>query len=95
VTAPRVRRLALSNGLTYNLLEWGAGRPSPSSWSGFLDLAWGWDEGAPALCPSTSRRRPDLRGHGDTDWIGCRQRYRYHFSTPRRSRRGGEPRPPP
>lgn len=78
---PNVRRLALSNGLTYNVLEWGAGNPvTVVLVHGFLDLAWGWDE-VPGRLAADGRFHvvaPDLRGHGDTDWIGAGGYYHFY-----------------
>ncbi len=44
---------------------------------GFLDLAWGWDEVAARLATRFHVIAPDLRGHGDSDWIGAGGYY--HF----------------
>ncbi|MBK7535153.1 MAG: alpha/beta hydrolase [Myxococcales bacterium] len=70
---PRSRYLALPTGLTYHVLEW----PHPTSETtvvlvhGFLDFAWGWRWVAQELARSFHVVAPDLRGHGDTDWIGA------------------------
>ena len=37
---------------------------------GFLDLGLGWHEVAERLATRAHVLAPDLRGHGDTDWIG-------------------------
>jgi pimeloyl-ACP methyl ester carboxylesterase len=37
---------------------------------GFADLGAGWCELAPLLAPHGRVLAPDLRGHGDSDWIG-------------------------
>ncbi|MEO8700640.1 MAG: alpha/beta hydrolase [Kofleriaceae bacterium] len=37
---------------------------------GFTDLAFGWSEVAPRLAEHGHVIAPDLRGHGDSDWIG-------------------------
>ncbi len=37
---------------------------------GFTDLGAGWCEVAPRLAPHGHVIAPDLRGHGDSDWIG-------------------------
>ena len=42
---------------------------------GFLDLAFGWHEVAPRLDAHVIA--PDLRGHGDSDWIGAGGYYHY------------------
>lgn len=78
-TTPNVRRLALTNGLTYNLLEWGAGKPvTVVLVHGFLDLSWGWDEVPAILARDFHVVAPDLRGHGDTDWIGAGGYYHFY-----------------
>ena len=73
MTAPRSRRLALPTGLTYHVLEWGADAAHDTTIvlvHGFLDLAWTWDEIAARLAHRYHVIAPDLRGHGDSDWIG-------------------------
>ena len=42
---------------------------------GFLDLGYGWHEVAPLL--NAHVIAPDLRGHGDSDWIGGGGYYHY------------------
>ncbi len=75
---PRIRRLALSTGLTYNVHEWGAEHATTIVLvHGFLDLAWGWDEVPARLADRFHVVAPDLRGHGDSDWIGAGGYY--HF----------------
>jgi pimeloyl-ACP methyl ester carboxylesterase len=37
---------------------------------GFLDFAYGWHEVAERLATRVHVIAPDLRGHGDSDWIG-------------------------
>jgi pimeloyl-ACP methyl ester carboxylesterase len=44
---------------------------------GFLDLAYGWHEVAERLATRAHVIAPDLRGHGDSDWIGAGGYY--HF----------------
>ncbi len=71
----------LGTGLTYNVLEWdGAGGDHTLLLlHGFLDSAWGWtrtvDESR--LASRFHILAPDLRGHGDSDWIGAGGYY--HF----------------
>ncbi len=71
---PQRRRLLLDTGLHYSYLEW---NPDASHTStvvlihGFLDIAWSWQP----LVASTIGSRyhivaPDMRGHGDSDWVG-------------------------
>lgn len=69
-TSPRSRRIALPTGLSYHLLEWGAGEHTIVLVHGFLDLAWGWAPVAERLATRFHVIAPDLRGHGDSDWIG-------------------------
>jgi pimeloyl-ACP methyl ester carboxylesterase len=44
---------------------------------GFLDLAYGWHEVAERLAAHAHVIAPDLRGHGDSDWIGDGGYYHY------------------
>jgi pimeloyl-ACP methyl ester carboxylesterase len=75
---PRSRRIALATGLTYHLLEWGDPAAPPIVLvHGFLDLAWGWDPLARRLAGRLRVLAPDLRGHGDSDWVGAGGYY--HF----------------
>ncbi len=74
------RRLPLSNGLTYHLLEWEhrlIAAPTFVLVHGFTDLAFGWIEVAERLAVHGHVIAPDLRGHGDSDWIGAGGYY--HF----------------
>jgi pimeloyl-ACP methyl ester carboxylesterase len=72
---PLSRVVELGTGLRYHVLEWGADRPELDHTvlllHGFLDLAWGW---AATVRAGLARRfhviAPDLRGHGDTGWVG-------------------------
>lgn len=65
------RKLALATGLTYNLLEWdGPGDLTFVLIHGFADLGHTWTEVAAHLAPHGHVIAPDLRGHGDSDWIG-------------------------
>jgi len=81
-TDPVSRRVRLGTGLSYHVLEWGGDDPGREHTvvllHGFLDLAWG---GVPAARAGLGARfhlvAPDLRGHGDSDWIGAGGYY--HF----------------
>ena len=70
MTSPRSRRIALATGLTYHVLEWGQGDHTVVLLHGFLDLGWGWEDVAALLADRYRVLAPDLRGHGDSDWIG-------------------------
>lgn len=77
---PRSRRIALPTGLVYHLLEWGTEPAHDHTLvlvHGFLDLAWGWSAVAERLAARYHVVAPDLRGHGDSDWIGAGGYY--HF----------------
>lgn len=79
---PVSRRIALGTGLGYHLFEWGAGDSSRDHTvilvHGFLDLAWGWTRVAAAgLGQRYHLIAPDMRGHGDSDWVGAGGYY--HF----------------
>jgi pimeloyl-ACP methyl ester carboxylesterase len=72
------RRIALSTGLTYHALDWdGPGDTTFVLVHGFLDLGYGWREVAYRLATHAHVVAPDLRGHGDSDWIGAGGYY--HF----------------
>jgi pimeloyl-ACP methyl ester carboxylesterase len=72
------RRIALSTGLTYHVLDWdGPGDTTFVLVHGFLDLGYGWREVAERLATRAHVVAPDLRGHGDSDWIGAGGYY--HF----------------
>jgi pimeloyl-ACP methyl ester carboxylesterase len=74
----RSRRLALSNGLTYHVLEWdGPGELTFVLVHGFADIALTWRPVAERLAQHGHVIAPDLRGHGDSDWIGAGGYY--HF----------------
>ena len=77
-TAP-AQRDVVANGLRHHLLEWdGGGRTTLLCLHGFLDMAWGFAPVAPALAAAGYHVvAPDLRGHGDTEWIGAGGYY--HF----------------
>jgi pimeloyl-ACP methyl ester carboxylesterase len=73
------RKLALATGLTYNVLEWD-GPPNDLTFvlvHGFSDLAYGWHEVAERLAPYGHVIAPDMRGHGDSDWVGAGGYYYY------------------
>jgi pimeloyl-ACP methyl ester carboxylesterase len=82
VSAPASRTLKLATGLRYHVLEWGADDEDRDHTivlvHGFLDLAWTW---APVVDAGLGARfhviAPDMRGHGDSDWIGAGGYY--HF----------------
>lgn len=66
----QARKLPLATGLTYNVLEWdGPGDLTFVLVHGFGDLAYAWHEVAERLAPHGHVIAPDLRGHGDSDWI--------------------------
>ena len=74
------RRIALPTGLTYHLLEWNRGGDVTFVLvHGFLDFAYGWHEVAPLLAAATNAHvvAIDVRGHGDSDWIGAGGYYHY------------------
>jgi pimeloyl-ACP methyl ester carboxylesterase len=67
----QARKLALATGLTYNVLEWdGPGDVTFVLVHGFSDLGFGWADVAQRLAPHGHVIAPDLRGHGDSDWVG-------------------------
>jgi pimeloyl-ACP methyl ester carboxylesterase len=71
LSPPTSRRIALPTGLAYHLVEWGApDAPIVILVHGFLDLGWTWSGVASRLASRYRLVAPDLRGHGDTDWIG-------------------------
>ena len=60
------------------MLEWdGPGTTTFVLVHGFLDLAFGWHEVAPLLAAHAHVIAIDLRGHGDSDWIGPGGYYHY------------------
>ena len=77
---PASRKLQLATGLGYHLLEWDGGADHTVILiHGFLDHAWGW---APVVDAGLGAGglhlvAPDMRGHGDSDWVGAGGYY--HF----------------
>ncbi|MCU1282843.1 MAG: alpha/beta hydrolase fold protein [bacterium] len=68
---PASRKLQLATGLGCHLLEWGDGDHTVVLIHGFLDNAWGWQPVVDAaLSAGLHVVAPDMRGHGDSDWIG-------------------------
>ena len=70
---PASRKLQLDTGLGYHLLEWdGGGEHTVLLIHGFLDHAWGWQATVDAGLAGAGLHlvAPDMRGHGDSDWIG-------------------------
>ena len=60
------------------MLEWDGGTDTTFVLvHGFTDLAFGWCQVAPLLAEHGHVIAPDLRGHGDTEWIGAGGYY--HF----------------
>jgi pimeloyl-ACP methyl ester carboxylesterase len=71
---PTSRKLPLPTGLNYHVLEWGDPEAEHTVLllHGFLDHAWTWENVVDAGLGAAGWRvvAPDLRGHGDSDWIG-------------------------
>jgi pimeloyl-ACP methyl ester carboxylesterase len=70
---PSSRKLQLPTRLAYHVLEWGdpAAGHTLLLLHGFLDFAWTWEPTVAAgLGQGLHVVAPDLRGHGDSDWIG-------------------------
>ncbi len=81
MTTPTSRRIGLDTGLTLHVLEW---QPQKSCEHtvvlvhGFLDSAWGWQPMMQTgLLSHLHVLAPDMRGHGDSDWVGAGGYY--HF----------------
>jgi len=71
-------RIALATGLTYHACEWdGPGDLTFVLVHGFTDLGFGWHLVAERLAAHGHVIAPDLRGHGDSEWIGAGGYY--HF----------------
>ena len=79
MAGPLSRRILLSTGLTYHILEWGPElAETVILLHGFLDFAWTWEEVVKAGLLGRYRLiAPDLRGHGDSDRVGAGGYY--HF----------------
>ncbi|HVV87679.1 MAG TPA: alpha/beta hydrolase [Kofleriaceae bacterium] len=78
--APTSRRVALVTGLDTHVLSWGDDAAHDHTvvlLHGFLDLAWEWAAIGAALGRHAHVVAPDLRGHGDTAWVGAGGYY--HF----------------
>jgi pimeloyl-ACP methyl ester carboxylesterase len=72
------RKLSLATGLTYHVLEWsGPGELTFVLVHGFADHGYMWNDVAERLAPHAHVIAPDLRGHGDSDWIGPGGYYHY------------------
>jgi pimeloyl-ACP methyl ester carboxylesterase len=75
------RTLTLASGIDYHCLEWGAdarGETTVVLVHGFADLAAAWEPVATRLAAAGLHVvAPDLRGHGDSGWIGAGGYY--HF----------------
>ncbi|HLF24592.1 MAG TPA: alpha/beta hydrolase, partial [Burkholderiales bacterium] len=68
-----IARTIEANGLQHNVLEWDIAGADTTVvlLHGFLDLAWSFEHVALKLAPRYHVIAPDLRGHGDTDWVGA------------------------
>jgi pimeloyl-ACP methyl ester carboxylesterase len=78
--APTAERVALATGLELHVLGWGADTAADHTvvlLHGFLDLAWEWAAIGAALGARVHVLAPDLRGHGDSGWVGAGGYY--HF----------------
>lgn len=73
-------RIQLATGLAYHVCEWDGPDGADTTFllvHGFTDLGAGWLAVAPHLAAHGHVIAPDLRGHGDSDWIGAGGYY--HF----------------
>lgn len=77
MSEPGSERLTLATGVDTHLLSWGDGDHTVVLLHGFLDLAWEWAEVGARLGERFHVLAPDLRGHGDSAWIGAGGYY--HF----------------
>ncbi len=79
--APRSRRVTLATGLDSHVLSWGDDLATDHTvvlLHGFLDLAWEWAEVAATLGRHLHVVALDLRGHGDSAWIGAGGYYHFY-----------------
>jgi pimeloyl-ACP methyl ester carboxylesterase len=65
---PTPRRIAASDGLHLNVLEWSQEGVPLVMLHGFGNEAHIWDDFAPAVAPYYRTFAIDHRGHGDSDW---------------------------
>lgn len=79
MASPRSHHLKLGTGLSYHLLEWdGGGDHTVILIHGFLDQARSWEAMLEAgFDVGLHVLAPDMRGHGDSEWIGAGGYY--HF----------------
>lgn len=72
------KHVILTTGLDYHVLDWdGPGDLTFVLVHGFSDLAFSWTPVAETLAQHAHVIAPDLRGHGDSAWIGAGGYY--HF----------------